>query len=419
MKSDYDVIVIGGGNAGLSISKYLKDDGVDHVVLERDRVASAWRNERWDSFCLVTPNWQCRLPDFPYNGPDPDGFMRKDEIVDYVEAFAASFAPPLCEGVDVRHVHRSGNGTFELETSSGPMRANVVVIASGGYRGAALPGLAQAVDPSIVHVHSSRYRNPDDLPAGEVLVVGSGQSGSQIAEDLHLAGRRVHLCTGSAPRVSRRYRGKDVVAWLDELGYYDLDVADHPLKEGIRARPNHYVTGRDGGRDIDLRAFARDGMQLYGRLVDVRDGKVCFGDDLASNLRSADTTMENIKNTIDAHIAKHGIDAPIEARYRPVWEPENPIRELSPSQAGITSIVWCVGFATRYDWIDVSEAFDDRARPRHRRGVTDVAGLYFLGLPWLYTWGSGRFCGVARDARYLADRIGERSGTTRLNEVAR
>jgi putative flavoprotein involved in K+ transport len=401
----HDVIVIGGGNAGLSLSKYLKDDGVDHVVLERNRVAHAWRDQRWDSFCLVTPNWQCRLPDFPYEGPDPEGFMTKDEIVDYIEAFAASFGPPLREGVDVSKVRRAVDGTFELETSAGPMRASNVVLATGGYQGAKLPPMARGIDPGIVQVHSSHYRNAHELPPGDVLVVGSGQSGSQIAEDLHLAGRRVHLSTGSAPRVSRRYRGRDVVAWLDDLGYYDLDVAEHPLGEGIRARPNHYVTGRDGGHDIDLRAFAREGMQLYGRLADLRDGKLFFNDDLASNLDGADKTMESIKDTIDAHIARNGIDAPAEPRYRPVWKPGEPIRELSLADAGIAAIVWCVGFATKYDWVEAPEAFDAAGRPRHRRGVTDVPGLYFLGLPWLYTWGSGRFCGVARDARYLADRM--------------
>jgi putative flavoprotein involved in K+ transport len=419
MSAEHDVIVIGGGNAGLSLSKYLKDDGVDHVVLERDRVAHAWRDERWDSFCLVTPNWQCRLPDFPYNGSDPEGFMRKDEIVDYIEAFAASFGPPLREGVDVRSVRPSPFGGFDLATTAGPLRARSVVIATGGYQGVTLPPASKAIDQSIVQVHSSRYRSPSDLPEGDVLVVGSGQSGSQIAEDLHLAGRRVHLCTGSAPRVSRRYRGRDVVAWLDDLGYYDLDVAEHPLKEGIRARPNHYVTGRDGGHDIDLRAFARAGMQLYGRLTDARDGKLFFGDDLVSNLASADKTMESIKDTIDAHIAKNGIDAPTEARYRPVWEPENPLRELTLAGSGIVAIVWCVGFKTRYDWVEAPDAFDEAGRPKHRRGVTAVPDLYFLGLPWLYTWGSGRFCGVARDARYLADHIGRRSEVSHTVEVSR
>jgi putative flavoprotein involved in K+ transport len=225
---------------------------------------------------------------------------------------------------------------------------------------------------------------------------------------LHLAGRRVHLCVGSAPRVARRYRGRDVVAWLHDLGYYDLPVHDHPLKEAIRGRPNHYVTGRDGGRDIDLRQFACEGMQLYGRLTSVDDGRLTFAADLEQNLDRADAVAESIKDTIDAHIAKRGIAAPHEARYVPVWRPDGDVRELDIRAAGIGSVIWSTGYASDFRWIDVP-AFDGKGYPTHRRGVSSVAGLYFLGLPWLYTWGSGRFSGVARDAEYVADHL-ERVG---------
>ena len=413
------VIVIGGGQAGLSMSALLKERGIDHIVFEKYRIAHAWRAQRWDSFCLVTPNWQCTLPGFSYAGDDPYGFMPKDEIVDYLESFAASFDPPLREGVAVTGVraHSSGRG-FDVATSDGAYSADAVIVAVGGYHAPALPPMAQHLGSDIVQLHSSAYKNPQALPPGDVLVVGTGQSGCQIAEDLHLAGRRVHLCVGSAPRTARRYRDKDVVEWLDQLGYYDLPVHEHPLGTGVRRKANHYVTGRDGGRDIDLRKFAREGMQLYGRLRDIADGKLAFAHDLKQRLDDADAVAESIKTTIDAHIARQGIAAITEARYVPVWQPEHESLELDYQAAGIRTVIWCMGFRSNFTWIDVP-IFDADGYPQHARGVTPVEGLYFLGLPWLYTWGSGRFSGVARDAAHLADRLEESGVRERRRAAAR
>jgi len=250
-------------------------------------------------------------------------------------------------------------------------------------------------------------------------VVGSGQSGCQIAEDLHLEGRPVHLCVGAAPRVARRYRGKDVVEWLHLMGYYDIPVEQHPLKEDVRDRTNHYVTGRDGGRDIDLRHRALEGMRLYGRLAGIEGGELRLVPDLRANLDAADAVSESIKRSIDGFIAKQGIAAPTEAPYVPPWEPKEEIETLDYRAADIRSIVWCIGFRTDFRWIDLP-VFDGRGAPQHRRGVTGEEGLYFLGLQWLHSWGSGRFSGVARDAAHLADHIaangrrstGERSAAT-------
>jgi putative flavoprotein involved in K+ transport len=423
MKTHYSVIVIGGGQAGLSMSYCLKESGIDHLVFEKHRLAEAWRSKRWDSFCLVTPNWQCQLPGFPYPGSDPNGFMVKDEIVTYIEAYAKSFSPPLHEGLTVKRLSRASTGGFALETTFRDFTADQVVIATGGYHTATVPRMAERFAPEIVQLHSSEYKNAEALPPGDVLVVGTGQSGCQIAEDLHLAGRRVHLCVGGAPRTARRYRGKDVVDWLHDLGYYDMPVHEHPQKERVRAKANHYVTGRDGGRDIDLRKFALEGMQLHGRLLEVRGSTLIFGDDLQRNLDQADTVAESIKNTIDKFIAERGIDAPIEARYVPVWQPENEARELDYTHAGIRSVIWSMGYRTDYSWIEVP-VFDGKGYPSHERGVTSFPGVYFLGLPWQYTWGSGRFSGVARDARFLAERVAARHGGTastedpKLNELA-
>lgn len=417
-------VVIGGGQAGLSMSYCLKQMGVDHVVLEKHRIAHEWRERRWDSFCLVTPNWQCRLPGFPYAGADPHGFMLKDEIVKYVEDYARSFDPPVIEGVSATALRRDPASGFQLTTSAGTVHADEVIVATGGYHVASVPRLAERLPDTITQLHASAYRNPESLPPGEVLVVGSGQSGCQIAEDLHIAGRKVHLCLGSAPRTARRYRGRDVVSWLEDMGYYTMGVHEHPLKERVRAKANHYVTGRDGGRDIDLRQRAKEGMRLYGRLQGVRGGGLDLAADLRQNLDQADAVAESIKTTIDKFIADHVVSAPTEPRYIPVWEPGEEPRALDLAAAGITTVIWSTGFRTDYAWIEVP-IFDGRGYPVHERGVTAAPGLYFLGLPWLYTWGSGRFSGVATDATYLAEQIGARlraalpaGKSSGLNELA-
>jgi putative flavoprotein involved in K+ transport len=411
----WPVVVVGAGQAGLSMSWCLRAAGIEHLVIERDTVAHSWRSERWETFCLVTPNWQCRLPGHPYPGDDPHGFMVRDEIVAYLEEYRALVDPRLVEGVAVTRVAPGTSSAYQLTTTAGTVSADQVVVATGGYHRPVRPELSVPFPPGVVQLQSSQYRGPDQLPDGEVLVVGSGQSGAQIAEDLHLAGRGVHLATGSAPRVSRFYRGRDVTDWLDELGYYDMPVTEHPRREAVRAQANHYVTGRDGGRDIDLRAHALAGMRLYGTLLDL-DGAgeptLRFKPNLTENLDHADEVAESIKDTIDRYITGAGIDAPAEPRYTPVWAPEEEVTELALADAGITAVVWCIGFRTDFSWVDVP-VFSGSGYPHHRRGVTDAPGLYFLGLPWQWTWGSGRFSGVARDAEHLAERIRSRRGVTR------
>src|SRR5437762_7308442 len=324
------------------MSYCLKQRGVDHVVLEKSRVAHEWREHRWDTFCLVTPNWQCRLPGFPYSGPDPKGFMVKGEIVQYIEDYVRSFAPPVLEGVSATSLRSGTAGGFDLGTTAGDCHADAVVITTGGYHTPEIPRMAERLPESVTQLHSSAYRNPEGLPPGAVLVVGTGQSGCQIAEDLHLAGRRVHLCVGSAPRTARRYRGRDVVEWLDQMGHYLLPVDQHPMRAGIRDRSNHYVTGRDGGRDIDLRQRALEGMALHGRLAGVRGEMLEVAPDLAHNLDQADAVAESIKTSIDKYIAAEGIQAPVEARPIPVWEPSGRVTEVDLTP--ISTVVWGTGF---------------------------------------------------------------------------
>ncbi|MDY7087415.1 MAG: MSMEG_0569 family flavin-dependent oxidoreductase [Actinomycetota bacterium] len=401
MSAHVGVAVIGGGQAGLSMSWYLRQRGADHVVLERDRVGHEWRDRRWDSFCLVTPNWQCRLPGYAYSGDDPDGFMAGAEVVTFLEKYAASFDPPVRERAEVSRLRRTGKA-FELVVNGEVLTADQVVIATGGYHRPAIPRLAERLPAHIAQVHSSQYRNPRQLPEGDVLVVGTGQSGCQIAEDLHLSGRRVHLAVGSAPRAARRYRGRDTLAWLDEMGHYDKSVHEFGDADEVRLRANHYMTGRDGGRDIDLRRFATEGMSLYGRLRGIDSGTITFAGDLARNLDHADAVAEGIKDAIDAYVERARIPAPVEKRYEPVWTPGVPRTSLDADVIG--SVVWATGFHRDHRWIEVP-VFDGRGFPAHDRGVTSCPGLYFLGLPWQHTWGSGRFAGVARDAEHLCSQI--------------
>ncbi len=315
MTQHYPVIIIGGGQAGLAMSYCLQEHHVDHLVLEKHCLGYAWQHLRWDSFCLVTPNWQCSLPGYPYPGDDPHGFMVRDEIVQYIKDYAAHFHPPVKEGVSVQRLSQSEHhpNQFALETSIGPFTADQVVIATGGYHRPKIPAIAERFPSDIRQLHALEYKNPHSLPDQPILIVGTGQSGCQIAEDLHLAGKQVHLSVGSAPRSPRQYRGRDVVAWLDELGYYDLTIDQHPDKQNVRHKTNHYLTGRDGGREIDLRQFARDGMQLYGRLRNIQSNCIEFLPNLTQNLDAADAVAESIKRTIDTFITNHQIDAPTDS----------------------------------------------------------------------------------------------------------
>ena len=418
MNTVVQVAIVGAGQAGLSVSYLLKERGISHCLLERNRVGHTWREERWDTFCLVTPNWQCRLPGHAYDGEDPQGFMLKHEIVAYLERYVARFNPPVREGVEVRSVRPNADRPgFVLETSEGRVFAEEVVIAAGGYHTPRVPDYAARLPQDIVQVHSAAYRNPQQLPEGDVLVVGTGQSGAQIAEDLHLAGRRVHLCVGNAPRCARRYRGKDVVEWLELMGHYDQAIHEHPHPDQVREKTNHYVTGRAGGHDLDLRQFAKEGMRLYGPLRGVDGSELVFAPELTKNLDSADAVYVGINRAIDEYIAKHGIDAETSEAYVPPWEPGPEQERLDFQAAGIKSIVWSTGFDSNWGFIECP-VFDDSGHPSHLRGVTAVQGLYFIGLPWLHTWGSGRFASVGRDAEHLVEimqrRLAAQEGTAQL-----
>lgn len=400
------VIIVGGGQAGLSVSWYLQKKGIKHKVFERHTKFHSWRKNRWDSFCLVTPNWQCVLPDYPYQGDDPHGFMLKDEIVDYLDGFADNFDPPIFENVDVKKVTNHENG-YLVETSIGSWSCGEVVIATGGYDAPIIPPYADKLDKHIMQMHSRDYRRPSQVPEGATLVVGTGQSGVQIMEDLVRDGRKVHLAVGPAPRSPRKYRGRDATDWLYDIGHYAITIAEHPDPHKALSQTNHYMSGRDGGKEIDLRRFVvENDVSLYGSLSNADGSVLNFLPDLGKNLDDADQSYLGIRNVIDEYIDREGIDAPEEPPFEKLWHPNQEITKIDAAELGITSIIWSIGFRPNYDWVQV-DVFDDHGRPVYDRGVCKTAGFYFIGLGWLNTWGSGRFLSIDDDSRYLADRIEE------------
>ena len=410
-----NVVVIGAGGAGLATSYYLKQLGIDHVILERGQVGNTWATERWDSFHLVNPNWAVRLPSFYYDGDDPDGFLSRQQTVDYLEAYAAHIRAPLYRGVEVNTLCKAEEGyVLELKRRLS-IECQAVVVATGAFGPPKVPTFAASIAADIRQLHSAHYKNAEQLPEGAVLVVGSGQSGAQIAEDLQDAGRRVYLSVSSAGRRPRRYRGRDSSWWMRALGYFErnLDNIDAETRRTVRSggsggKGSGHVGGGKGGHDIYLRAFCRDGMTLLGTLAGADGHHLVVKRNLLENLRLADEAATAFKQAIDEHIAQTGMCAPVDDRPDPPGLAQWPEAESPPAvdlmAEGITSIVWATGFGYNYDWIKLPVG-DDKGYPVQRRGVTAWPGLYFMGLQWMYGTNSAQFYGVREDAEHVARHI--------------
>ncbi len=400
-----DTLVVGGGQAGLAMSEHLGKQGVPHLVLERNRIAERWRTERWDSLVANGPAWHDRFPGMTFSTLDPESFASKDEIVAYFMAYARQIGAPIREGVEVWSVERKADGTFVARTSQGLIEAQNVVAATGPFQRPIVPDVVP-VEAGLFQVHSSGYRNPGQLPDGAVLVVGAGSSGAQIADELLRAGRKVYLSVGPHDRPPRRYRGKDFVWWLGALGYWDAKTREPGMEHVTIA-----VSGALGGHTVDFRRMAARGMVLVGRAGAYRDGVMRFAGDLVENIRQGDANYLSVLDEADALAAARGLDLPEEPEAREIGaDPAcmtDPIRELDLAGAGVTSIIWATGFALDFGWLQV-DAFDEKGRPAHERGVSGVPGLYFLGLPWLARRASPFIWGVWHDADYLAGHIARR-----------
>lgn len=390
------VVVVGAGQAGLAAGHELTRLGIEHVVLERGRVAQAWR-DRWDSFCLVTPNWTVQLPGGAYAGPDPDGFMPRDEIVSVLERYAAG--APVREGVEVESVGREGAG-FVLRTTGGDLEAGAVVVASGTYRKPHLPPAAETLPEGLPRLTVEDYRSPAGLPEGAVLVVGSGQSGCQIAEELHDAGREVVLSCGRAPWLPRRPGGRDLVWWLRESGFLDATVDTLPDPEA-RLLANVLATGRDGGHDLHLRVLHERGVTLVGRFLGADGTRARFADDLGDSIAWGDERYRQLAALFGQVARERGLDPPLAEP-----EPFDPSAPPSIELDRVGAVVFTAGFRPDYaSWLP-AQAFDHLGFPLQRDGEsTVVPGLFFLGTHFLRTRKSSLLLGVGEDATIVAERI--------------
>ncbi len=403
MTEYFNTIIIGGGQGGLSTSYYLKQQGREHIILEQaDQAAEAWRT-RWDSFTLNTPNSMTRLPGAEYQGDDPDGFISRDEIVAYFEAYIKRFELPIRYGVQVTSVEPIEAG-YLVTTAETTFETANVVIATGLYQQPRIPPFSTNLSAEIRQLHSSEYRNPEALPAGAVLVVGSAQSGCQIAEELYQGGRKVYLSVGSAGRLPRRYRGKDVTYWLEELGFFGRTVDKLPSPKARFAGSAH-STGRDGGHTINLHQFAQDGVILLGHIQTAEGNWISLAPDLMENLAKADKLETDVVNGVDQYVENNGLEAPRETlpEMRDAYEADI-ILELDLDSAGITSVIWATGFKFDFSLVKLP-AFDEDGYPVQKRGVTAYPGLYFVGLPFLHKFKSGLLYGVGEDAAHLASTL--------------
>ena len=397
-----ETIIIGGGQAGLATSYHLKQLGREHIVFESaEKAGNAWRNDRWDSFTFVTPNWTIQLPGAHYDGNDPDGFLTRAEIVAYFEQYVEKFNLPVRYNITVLEVAALENGSgYQVKTSGGTYQAKNVVIATGSFQKPKIPAYSKNIPADIKQLHSGHYRNPDQLPEGAVLVVGAAQSGMQIGEELYQNGRRVYLSTGFAPRVPRRYRGRDIVAWLIDTGFFDQTVDKLPSPKA-RFGANPQATGREGGHDLNLHQFVRDGVTLLGHIADAQGGRVTFKPDLKENLARSDKAEKDIVAMIDKYIEANGINAPEEILpdLQDGYSVEE-IIELDLNAADINTIIWAMGYTFDYGLVKLPVT-DEDGFPIQQGGITQYPGLYFVGMNWLSKRKSPILYGVNEDVEHI------------------
>jgi len=406
MTEKIDTVIVGGGQGGLSTSYFLSQQGREHIILEQTlQAAKAWR-ERWDSFTFNTPNWMTQLPGVEYEGNEPDGFLARDEIIRYFEEYIKRNKLPVRYGIQVKAIMKTADG-YLVETDKTDYMAANVVVATGLFQHPKDLPFRKDLSAEIVQLHSSEYRNPGALPEGAVLVVGSAQSGCQIAEELYQNGRKVYMALGNAGRFPRRYRGMEATRWLDKIGFFDKTPDMLPSSKARFAGSPH-LTGKDGGHTINLHQFARDGVTLLGHIKNARGYRITLVPDLKDCLAKGDQFEAEMVRQIDDYINRQGLDVPLETlpELRNGYESEE-ILELDLQEAGISSIVWATGFSFDFSLVKLP-IFDEFGFPVQKRGVTEYPGLYFVGIPFLYSFKSGILYGVGEDAAYVAKHISSR-----------
>ncbi len=396
-------LIVGGGQAGIAMSEHLSNNGEKHIILERNRIAERWRTERWDSLVANGPAWHDRFPSMKFSDVDADSFASKESVTNYFEEYAKMIKAPIRCGVDVMSVEKKdGSSNFHVVTSNGEFEAENIVAATGPFQKPIMPPIVSS-EEAVLQLHSNDYVNPAQLPDGNVLVVGAGSSGSQIADELLRSGREVYLSVGPHQRPPRSYRGRDFCWWLGVLGKWDATKLE-PGKEHVTIA----VSGSHGGFTVDFRKLAARGMRLVGLTQSYDNGVMQFADDLKHNITEGDKNYLSVLKEADLYIEQNGIDLPLEVDAHEI-DPDpdcisKPIRELNLAEAGITTIIWATGYAVDYQWLK-ADVFDENGKPVHQRGVTDMQGVYFLGLPWQSRRGSAFIWGVWHDAKYVADQI--------------
>jgi putative flavoprotein involved in K+ transport len=400
MKSSVDVAIIGAGQAGVATSWHLKQAGVDHVLLEAGRVAETWRTRRWDSFCLVTPNWSVKLPGATYAGPDPDGFMPLAELVDYFQSWADSFDAPIEENTSVKSVEADG-GEFLLSLPSGKLKARRVVVAAGAYQRAHRPAGSEQLPKEVRQILAEEYRRPGALPPGALLIVGSGQTGCQLAEELHEAGRKVFIACGRCPWGPRRIDGRDIVWWAAMSGFLDRTRDELP-SPAARLVGNIVTTGHGGGHDLHLRTLHAMGIELLGHFAGADGDKIRFADDLAASADFGDARLADLWKYIDAYCARAGMASPDHHTPAPLRVETR--TELDVKKEGIGAIIWTSGYRPDYRWVHYP-VFDEMGFPIQTDGATAVPGLYFAGVHYLRKLKSSILYGVGEDAEMVAQHI--------------
>ncbi|MEP7360289.1 MAG: NAD(P)/FAD-dependent oxidoreductase [Chloroflexota bacterium] len=412
-----ETVIVGAGQAGLTMSWWLQQAGREHVVLDRRSMLGGGWQDRWNAFRLVSPNWTSSFPGFEYDGDDPHGFMPRDAIAQRVAGYAVAINAPVVTEVEVQRLGAAPDGGFDLVTNQGPLHAQNVVVATGSFHLPGIPEVGAQLPTRVVQVHSSAYRDASSLPPGAVLVVGTGQSGVQLAEELHKAGRPIVLSVGSAGRVPRRYRDRDMFFWLASMAVHGeqvgipLPARDQLADPRLRLAANPHLSGHGGGHEINLRRFAAEGMTLIGRIDAVSGQRLQLAPDLAKNLEWADQFFDaRFRDLVERYIAASDMSLPPDDRQTYSFNPPV-LDELDLAATGVNSVLWTTGFRLDYPWIDLP-IFDEAGYPRQTRGVTEIPGLYFLGLLWQHNQGSATLFGVNEDARYLARHMGLPQPTT-------